>query len=245
MTSPASSSSIEYNLSASENHLMKHEQNPSKAYAEKQASYYAADRGEMLTYIPSSVKRVLEVGCGNGAFGQQIKQAYACEVWGIEPFKAAADQAEQKLDRTFCAFYTKDLDLPKAYFDCVVFNDVLEHLVDPYSALEFTKNLLAPQGLVVASIPNIRYFPVIWDLVINKQWKYEASGILDKTHLRFFTCVSIRETFTSLGYETLTLEGINPLNGHTIYRLVSALLQDQVKDMQYPQFAIVAKPMKV
>jgi 2-polyprenyl-3-methyl-5-hydroxy-6-metoxy-1,4-benzoquinol methylase len=220
------------------------EQQLSERYVEKQASYYAAERAEMLKYIPSGVKRVLEVGCGDGTFGQQVKQSRLCEVWGIEPVETAANQAKQKLDRTFCAYYSADLDLPNGYFDCVIFNDVLEHLVDPYSTLEFTKKLLSHNGIVVASIPNIRYFPVIWDLVVHKQWKYEDSGILDRTHLRFFTSVSLQETFSALGYELLTLQGINPLTGHTIYRLVRALFRDRVSDMQYPQFAIVAKPIE-
>lgn len=216
----------------------------SEKYLEKQASYYAAERTEMLRYIPSTVKRVLEVGCGDGTFGQRVKQAYSCEVWGVEAFEAAAMQAKRKLDQVLCAFYSVDLDLPDAYFDCVVFNDVLEHLVDPYSALTFTKKLLSPDGVVVASIPNIRYFPVIWDLLVHRQWQYADSGILDRTHLRFFTEISLKETFSSLGYQILALEGINPLNGHTIYRLISMLLRDYVKDMRYPQFAIVAKPFK-
>jgi len=144
--------------------------------------YFENQRPEMFRYIPPKVSRVLDVGCSNESFGQCLKLEHSVEVWGIEPNEPAAEITVQKLDKVICNIFTRDLDPPKRYFDCVVFNDVLEHLVDPYDALLYAKQFLQPQG-VVTSIPNVRHFDNIWNLMIHKDWKYSEWGILDKTHL--------------------------------------------------------------
>ena len=172
--------------------------------------YFNSPRPEMLNYIPKTTRKVLDVGCANGMFASLVKQEFDAIVWGIELNPDAAHIASKNLDRVI----VKDIfdafsDLPEKYFDCVVFNDVLEHLVDPYSVLEEIKKFLSPEGVIVASIPNIRHAPVLFDLVVKGNWDYAEYGVLDKTHLRFFTKASIKKMFSNSGYELIQMNGIN------------------------------------
>jgi 2-polyprenyl-3-methyl-5-hydroxy-6-metoxy-1,4-benzoquinol methylase len=144
--------------------------------------------------------RILDVGCSRGAFGAQLKRLQAgCVVYGIEPTAAAA-YAEDRLDHVVQGFFPADLPGDWRDFDVVCFNDVLEHMVDPWSVLEATIPFLARGGRVVASIPNVRYINVTIDLVLRGKWQYEQTGVLDRTHLRFFTRSSIVDLFASSGF---------------------------------------------
>ncbi|MGA9380414.1 MAG: class I SAM-dependent methyltransferase, partial [Phormidium sp.] len=167
------------------------EQDLKKDYQKKASNYFELERHEMLKYVPEKACNILDVGCGCGNFGRLLKEKRPVKVWGVEFNEDAATLAAQKLDQVICGSFNSSLNLPKNEFDCIIFNDVLEHLVDPFTALIYAKYLLREGGLVVASIPNIRHFDTIWDLLVNKNWQYTDSGILDRTHLRFFTQRSI------------------------------------------------------
>ncbi len=207
----------------------------------KTATYHSASRSEMLGYVPASARRILEVGCGEGAFGARLKERGA-EVWGIELDSGAAAVAEGRLDRVFKGDVASVWrTLPDRQFDCLVFNDVLEHLPDPEAVLLDSKRLLTPGGLIVCSLPNVRHFRNLWNLLAHKQWRYEDSGTLDRTHLRFFTQRSIVEMFDRLGFDLLRIDGINGFTSwkfQVIKRASLGLLSD-VFDFQ---FACVAKP---
>lgn len=219
----------------------------SKYNSEDFGVYLEKERHEMLNRIPKGASTILDVGCAVGSFGQLIKSSRSSEVWGIEINEYAASIAAQKLDRVICGAFDETIDLPKSNFDCIVFNDVLEHLIDPYSALLHSKKLLQNGGKVVASIPNVRYFDNIWKLLVEKDWEYTKNGILDRTHLRFFTCKSIIKTFDELGYEIESIEGINPIEQEhpqhvRKFKIINSMLLNQIEDMRYVQFAIVARP---
>lgn len=210
-------------------------------------AYTQKQRYEMLRYIPQKASIILDVGCAVGCFGQLLKAERSVEVWGVEVNEYAASIAAQKLDKVICGDFGKNLNLPSQGFDCIVFNDVLEHLVDPYSALMYCKELLRDGGIVVASIPNVRYFDNIWNLLVHKDWKYTEHGILDRTHLRFFTRRSILSTFNDLQYRIESIEGINPLEKEHLYharnfKIFNFVLLNQIEDMRYLQFAVVAQP---
>jgi len=203
--------------------------------------YYGNARAEMLDYVPATAKRVLEFGCGAGVFGASVK-ARGAEVWGVELDPVAARAATTRLDRVLCADVATAFEqLPKAAFDCVVFNDVLEHLIDPRTTLTATKALLAPGGVVTCSIPNVRHFRNLINLLVHKQWRYEDSGVLDRTHLRFFTERSITEMFDELGYDLRRLECVN---GYTSwkYRALGKLSFGFLSDVFTQQFGCVAAP---
>jgi trans-aconitate methyltransferase len=211
----------------------------------KPDSYYLGTRNEMLRFIPEGVDTVLEVGCAAGGFGRQLKQRGVREVWGVEVVESAAQQAQNVLDKVLIGDVADLIDrLPAGYFDVVVFNDVLEHMVDPFTVLARMKSKISGRGMVVSSIPNIRYYYTFRELVLHKTWEYEESGILDRTHLRFFTVKSIRNMYERLGYEVLRHEGNNPMRKRPMsYRLANLLLRGKISDMQYEQFVTWARPI--
>lgn len=204
--------------------------------------YYQQARDEMLAYIPPNITRTLEVGCGAGTFSEQLKNDFGAETWGIEYQEDAAELAAQKLHCVLPgSFENAIINLPRHHFDCIIFNDVLEHLVDPYSALEIAKDLLDTEGVIVASIPNIRHWPEFVDYTWRGNWNYRDDGVLDRTHLRFFTRKSIAITAKNCGYELVTLQGINPYHSRA-QKLASLLSMGRLADTLYKQYAIVMRP---
>jgi 2-polyprenyl-3-methyl-5-hydroxy-6-metoxy-1,4-benzoquinol methylase len=204
--------------------------------------YFINPRAEMLGFMPRGVERVLELGCGGGAFGAALKRAGMREVVGIEYVRAAAEAARAHLDRVIVADVERDaLELPAGAFDCLVCNDVLEHLADPWAALKKLRTHLGVGAWLVASIPNVRHHKVVRRLIWPGQWRYEDDGILDRTHLRFFTRESARELVESAGFAIERIEGINATGFPLWLRALNGVLAGALDDMRYLQFAIVAR----
>jgi 2-polyprenyl-3-methyl-5-hydroxy-6-metoxy-1,4-benzoquinol methylase len=206
--------------------------------------YYEFGRSEMLVYIPKTAKTFLEVGCGGGKFGEQlIKNGQAEIVYGIEPVADACERAKKRLTNCFQTIFA-DGHLPEEVlqkkYDCIVFNDVLEHLEDPWEALNLCKKLLAPGGCIVASIPNILHFHDFFGMFFSQDFKYREGGIFDKTHLRFFTRKSIVRMFDECGYNLAAIEGIHPTRSKK-FLLWNLFTFGTYKDMRYLQFGICAK----
>jgi SAM-dependent methyltransferase len=216
----------------------------------KSDPYFEYPRTDMLQFLPRGANRVLDVGCGAGAFGVNLKETFGCEVWGVEPHSGAVALARTRIDHALPGFFTEQVDLPNAYFDCIFFNDVLEHMADPGAALVFAQRLLAPGGKIVASIPNIAHFPTVWRLVFRGQWRYADDGILDRTHLRFFTRSGIETLLEESGYRADRMEGIGAFfcagsysgDGRfwKLYRALSLFPNRHIKDMRFLQFGVVA-----
>ncbi len=166
--------------------------------------YYDGDREDMLKYVPANAKVILEVGCGEGNFAFALKRRNNAEVWGMELDPVSGRKAGGKLDKVLigdAGLLVKEL--PDRYFDAVVFNDVLEHLIDPYSLLDYIKIKLKSGGVVVSSVPNIRYFRALIEIIWHQQWRYTDYGTFDRTHLRFFTQKSIADMYGEAGYRVL------------------------------------------
>ena len=209
-------------------------------YENKPDGYYNNIRYEMLKYLPLDSKTVIDIGCGDGSFEKVIKERTNAEVWGIEYMKEEALKAEKLLDKVYAGPCEDHLDLlPEHYFDVVYFNDVLEHLVDPYTVLEKIKTHLKPGGIVISSIPNIRYHNALIKLLFKKEWEYKGSGVMDKTHLRFFTGKSILKMYERLGYKVQVHEGINKSKSLKPYLYNIPLFFTHL-DIRYPQYATVA-----
>lgn len=220
-------------------------------YASKTAEYFTEARPEMLGYVSANCRRLLDVGCGTGTFGASLKKNRDIEVWGVEPFASAAAIAADKLDRVITGPFDPETDLPVGAFDCIVFNDVLEHMVEPERALRYAKLLLSAGGAILASIPNVRHFPVLWQLGARGSWEYRDCGLLDRTHLRFFTKSSILRMFQHEGYAVRSISGINPYVGVPnasrrlwfAYRVANVLCMGKFADLKFQQFAVVAEPI--
>ncbi|MDH0866846.1 class I SAM-dependent methyltransferase [Mitsuaria sp. GD03876] len=202
-------------------------------------------RREMLAFLPRECPRLLDVGCNTGAFGEAVKAARpGTEVWGVEPDAGAAERAGHHLDHVMQGYFGAGLTLPEGHFDVIVFNDVLEHMPDPWAALNHAAPLLAPGGQVVVSLPNLLHLDTLWPLVRNRDFRYESSGVRDRTHLRFFTRTSALRMFDECGYEVLSVQGINEqwYSRSIPRRIVYRLFGRQLEETKYVQYAFVARP---
>lgn len=195
----------------------------------------------MLGFVPKGAVSVLDVGCHIGGFGQALRRDDPARIlWAVEADEEAAGAARAHYDELVLGRYPEVLTGTEAQFDCVVFNDSLEHMVDPWAALRATLPLLAAGGVVVASIPNVRHLKVVANLVLRGDWTYTDLGILDRTHLRFFTAKTIRALFAESGFVVERMEGISAL-GHLrgrFWRVLPLLLGD----FAYTGFAVQARP---
>jgi 2-polyprenyl-3-methyl-5-hydroxy-6-metoxy-1,4-benzoquinol methylase len=204
-------------------------------------SYYGQYRQEMIPFIPPSTRRLLDIGCGDGRFGETVKKALPeCETWGVEAVPAAAEKARAVNDHVICGSIYDQIDLPAGHFDVVTMNDVLEHLPESESVLAAIRKLLKPDGKLVLSLPNVRYYLNLRDLLFKKDWQYQDFGILDRTHLRFFTQKSAANLLAANGFRVEKVVGINQAQLKTHYRLLFATAPGFFGDMKFPQFAVVA-----
>ena len=174
----------------------------------KSPIYFQGARPEVADFLPDHYSKILEIGCGEGDFYSNFKQN--SEYWGIEPDREAAAVAAKKIDKilpgTYQEVYKK---LPEIYFDLVICNDVIEHMADFETFFQTIKSKMRDNSYLVGSIPNVRYISNLIELLIKKDWKYTKDGILDNTHLRFFTEKSLRQTFLEHGFIIEELRGIN------------------------------------
>lgn len=170
------------------------------------SNYYSNVNLDLLNRIPVNARRVLEIGCGSGRMGRAFKARNpSAQYFGIEILNTVAQEARAVLDGVICADIENDLTLPSKLapsFDTLVFGDVLEHLRDPWRVLLDLRQYIEPGGLCVACIPNVAHWSVISGLLEGK-WTYEDSGLLDRTHLRFFTLDSASEMFRKSGWSTI------------------------------------------
>jgi ubiquinone/menaquinone biosynthesis C-methylase UbiE len=209
--------------------------------------YFGHSRPQMRAFVPTSARVLLDVGCGAGAFAAGLREerqrvGQTLEIWGLELDPAAASAAGAVLDQVLQGPAEELIGrLPDAHFDCICCNDVLEHLAWPDRALRDLRRVLKPGGVVVASLPNVRFFGNVWNLVVHGAWSYTDEGILDRTHLRFYTRSSLADLFAAGGYRLLRQEGINPTRAWR-FRVVNALSLGRWREMRYLQFACVATP---
>jgi spore maturation protein CgeB/SAM-dependent methyltransferase/Tfp pilus assembly protein PilF len=163
--------------------------------------YAGHAREEIAALVPQSATRILDVGCAAGETGKLLKELGFPRVVGIERNEQSAARAREVLDEVIVGD-VEQMELPfeRGSFDCIIFADVLEHLIEPGDVLRRFRNYLSPQGVLVASIPNVRNLLVIHNLV-EGYWRYTDEGILDRTHLRFFTITEIERLFNDAEYE--------------------------------------------
>jgi 2-polyprenyl-3-methyl-5-hydroxy-6-metoxy-1,4-benzoquinol methylase len=208
--------------------------------AAQAALKYDFARKELLRFIPDSARALLDVGCGSGAFGRLLRSRRSdMELWAVEPDPASAQAAERGFDHVIRGIFP-DERLPEATFDVVLCADVLEHMTEPEGALRAAVSVLARGGIMVASIPNVRHWrAVIWPLLARGRWTYTERGILDRTHVRFFTRRSMQAFFIDNGWSVESVTGINMQRREKLLSAVSARLLD---DFLWPQYVVVARP---
>lgn len=200
--------------------------------------YYQFSRPEMKQFLPISYSKVLEVGCGEGNFRINLEGSH--EYWGIEQSDTASAIAKSNLDKVLTGTYEKCAqELPNKYFDLIVCNDVIEHMEDHKGFLLNLKKKLSPSGSLVISIPNVRYIPNLMEFLFKKDWHYRDAGILDSTHLRFFTKKSLIRVLNETGWKIEKMKGINRYGSHRFgHKLALSYLSQIVfgPDSAYMQF---------
>jgi 2-polyprenyl-3-methyl-5-hydroxy-6-metoxy-1,4-benzoquinol methylase len=203
---------------------------------------YDFDRNELLMFVPENAHTLLDVGCGSGAFGKMLRFSRpGMELWAIEPDPSSANAAQNEFDHVITAGFP-DPRIPDNRFDVVLCADVLEHMAEPGKALDASSKALAEGGIMVASIPNVRHWrAVLWPLIGHGRWTYTDRGILDRTHLRFFTKRSMHDFFTDHGWSIQSITGVNMIRRE---RLLSALSARLLDDFLFPQYVVVARPPK-
>lgn len=155
----------------------------------------------VLGLVPPG-SRVLEFGCATGYVSAELTERLGCTVTGVEISEAAADEARRHCERVIVGD-AEQLDLPalvgEERFDVILFADVLEHLRAPAAVLARVRGLLTDDGAIVASIPNVAHGSVRVAL-LGGEWRYRPLGLLDDSHLRFFTRDGVQELFETQGY---------------------------------------------
>jgi SAM-dependent methyltransferase len=162
--------------------------------------YYENERPEVAALVPADARFVIDVGCGAGGLGRHLKAIRpGIEVRGIEPVAAQAERAKHVLDDVLVG--GAEVPLPRHWPapDCVIFADVLEHLVEPWAVVRKYRAVLRQGGACVASIPNVANRRVLRGLYRHR-WDYVDHGIMDRTHLRFFTRETAVEMFEQGGF---------------------------------------------
>lgn len=171
------------------------------------SEYYTRVNQALLSAIPVNAKRILEIGCGSGALGTFYKSEKnnSCEYWGVEYVEDAAKAASKNLNTVINGSIEDEevyKKLPKDHFDVLVFGDVLEHLREPWDVLRRLTENMRPGAICVACIPNILHWTIFKNM-LGGNWKYEDSGLMDRTHLRFFSRKSMVELFNGNGWRTV------------------------------------------
>lgn len=176
--------------------------------------YYQHERTEVLPFLPETYSKVLEIGCGTGNFRKLLSTHE--EYWGVEPSINAVEIAIKVLDKVLHGTFDEvELEIPDGYFDMVICCDVIEHMPSHDNFLKAIGRKLKKGGVLVASIPNVRYQRNLYNLLIKKDWRYEEEGILDDTHLRFFTKKSVRRSMEKNAFVIQKIGYINPMKGST------------------------------
>lgn len=165
--------------------------------------YHAFVRRDIAPLLPPRAEQVLDVGCSQGGTLAWLRASgIAGRTTGIEIDPVAAQIARERVD----CLIEGDVDaalgtLDSASFDLVLCLDVLEHLVDPWRTAARLGRMIRPGGTLIVSVPNVRHHSVALPLLWSGRWQYEDEGILDRTHLRFFTRASAAALLTGAGLE--------------------------------------------
>jgi 2-polyprenyl-3-methyl-5-hydroxy-6-metoxy-1,4-benzoquinol methylase len=172
------------------------------AFHEKDAHYYVRLKWWMLPLVKDGPNIVMDLGCASGVMGRKLLETgKAAEVHGVEIFPDAAEEAA----RHYTEVHTGDIEeMDLEYenrFDYVICGDILEHLKDPYSVVRRIHQWLKPGGSIFVCVPNVRNYSVVRMLVFRGRWEYHDAGIMDRTHMRFFTRSSCSEMLAEAGFE--------------------------------------------
>ncbi|MCR9257422.1 MAG: class I SAM-dependent methyltransferase [Alphaproteobacteria bacterium] len=206
--------------------------------------YYQFERHEIFPLIEGETfTRALEIGCGAGDTLSALKRSGQVS-WtgGVELATDAAALAEQRLDRVWTGNVENiALDIEPGTVDLLLCLDVLEHLVDPWRVLAELTALVRPGGTVVISLPNLRHYKVSLGLVFNGRFDYQPSGLMDRTHLRWFVKDTALELVRGAGLEVVRLERTGKMKPWRPKWLLNKLTFGALTELYAYQYLIKAR----
>ena len=172
--------------------------------------YFRHLNTRLFDSLPAGMERVLEFGCSAGMLGKAYKEKNPDTVWhGVEINQDAADRAQENLDAAW-VLNANDLQPNETMlatpYDAIIYGDVIEHLIDPAQSMPKNLELLKHGGELIACIPNVQHWTVVKDL-LQGNWAYRNAGLMDNTHLRFFTRKSIHKLLKKLGLKLVEHSG--------------------------------------
>jgi SAM-dependent methyltransferase len=185
------------------------------------ASGYETERPDIQAHVPRDARAILELGCAAGALGAALKARQEVSVLGVELDPAYADVARGVLDLVVTADAESFLAAARpaeAPFDCLIAADVLEHLADPWTALERAVALLRPGGTAIVSLPNVLFWGALARLVRERRWPREDEGIFDRTHLRWFARGDAVALLRGAGLQDISVEPRYWVTGRALRR---------------------------
>ncbi len=220
---------------------------------EEKYIYQQLPRKELLDLIPLTNRNgnLLEIGAGAGDTLLYAKENdFAKNIYGVELCEIKNSNQDSEVFSDFIIGNIETIVLPfeNSQFDVILCGDVLEHLIDPSRTLKLLKKYLKPNGVIVASIPNIREFKTMKKIFFQGDFRYEDSGILDRTHLRFFCKKNIIELFEDQGLNIIKIVSSNKnraMRYSKKFRLFKLFLQIFFEEFVTVRYFIVASPNKI
>lgn len=206
--------------------------------------YTGFDNPTILNYLAPKQK-VLDVGCSVGELGATIKERFGSYVYGVDISSQNVEHAKKRLDKAIAADIEADFELDEKDFDVIILADILEHLYDPWSCIKRLKKYLKPGGYFIISIPNVANWHIRLRLLFGN-FDYEKAGILDNTHIRFFTFKSLKKMLDNAGLEIKTIDVthniyISLLSRLLAFRRFARFVTRLNKNLLARQFIIVAR----
>lgn len=209
-------------------------------YASKSDRYFSGARRRFVEDLPRQpAARLLEIGCGRGnTAAYALAQGRCGWCCGVELCREPAVEAATRLHRVIEGDIEKlDLDLPAGSIDVLILSEVLEHLSDPASVLGRLRGLMRPGGLVLAGSPNVCHRSVV-TMLLGGGWDYQREGIMDATHLRWYSPRTYRALFEKAGYVVDRVGPANDLGWKA--RWINAVLLQKFEHLFFPQIYLRA-----
>lgn len=197
-------------------------------YLTKETNYFSLERQIFKNAVIGKNLKILDVGCGTGILGAYFKKNQMCKVVGIEINQKAYEVAKENLDGVLKGnVETLDLSFEENYFDVIIMGDVLEHLVNPVSTLLKLQPCLKEKGKIFITVPNVRNWKVVSKLLLYDSWEYADWGILDFTHMRFFTKKSVISLLRKNNISVIKAERIiqKPSKSHLINSMTFGMFE--------------------
>jgi 2-polyprenyl-3-methyl-5-hydroxy-6-metoxy-1,4-benzoquinol methylase len=211
-----------------------------ESYKEKCDAYYSDPREDLAALVEGVELAILDVGCGSGATGKRLLDlGKARWVSGVEVISSRAELAWRVLNAVITGDLAQiEFSWAPGGFDYIIAGDVLEHLVDPWNVLRRLKPMLRPGGSLIVSLPNVRHWSVLSDLIFRGEWRYRQDGVLDETHLRFFTRRSALRMMRETGFK---IESVYPYFWGPKTTAASRLALGLVNEFLAQRYLIVAR----